>query len=160
MLIGIDAGDGVGRLAVRGLGLAEQSTNPREFFLTVSISEETVVANAHEVLGENVQEKTSKKLDGIEGHDAVPILAGVVLPAERDLGVVGGDEPAVGDGYAVGVASEVFEDLSWASERRLRVNDPGFVSEGIEPSVPCVGMAEVLKTTEKMELASVVGALE
>ena len=52
-----------------------------------------------------------------------PSLA-VVLPEEAD-GVVGhGDEPAVGDGDAVGVAAEIGEHLLGAAEGRLGVDHP------------------------------------
>jgi hypothetical protein len=33
-----------------------------------------------------VQEKASQELDGVEGHDALLILVGVVLPPKGDLG--------------------------------------------------------------------------
>jgi hypothetical protein len=69
--------------------LAEQTTNPFELFGAMTIGEESVVANAHEGLGQDMKEKAAEELDGIEGHDALSISVGVVLPSERDFAVVG-----------------------------------------------------------------------
>jgi len=48
----------------------------------------------------------------------------VVLPAERDPVGVGGDQPAVGDGNAMGIAREIAQDLFWPRERLLGVDHP------------------------------------
>ena len=48
----------------------------------------------------------------------------VVLPAEADLSVGQGDEPAVGDGDPVGVAAEIVEHLLRPAERALGIDDP------------------------------------
>ena len=48
----------------------------------------------------------------------------VVLPAERDAALVEGDEAAVGDGDAVGVARQVGEHRLGSGEGPLGVDDP------------------------------------
>lgn len=70
-------------------GLANQATNQLEFFFSVSISEKAIVSDAHETFGQDVKEKPSEELDGVEAHDALLIPVGIVLPLKGDLGVVG-----------------------------------------------------------------------
>ena len=53
-----------------------------------------------------------------------PCLGAIVLPAEGDALVVEGDEPAVRDGDAVGVAGEVGEHRLGSGERALGVDHP------------------------------------
>lgn len=53
---------------------------------------------------------------------------GVVLPPERHLAVVDGEQSVVGDGHAVGVSREVAENLFGAAEGRLGVNHPLFAT--------------------------------
>ena len=43
----------------------------------------------------------------------------VVLPLEGDAGLVGGDQPAVGDGDAMGVARQIGEHGLGSAERLL-----------------------------------------
>jgi hypothetical protein len=94
---------------------------------TIAVGEKTVVADAHEALGENVEQEPSEELDGMEGHFARASLLGVVLVAEGDLSIGEGEKSMVGDGDSVGVAGEVFEDLVGSAERGLRIDDPVLV---------------------------------
>jgi len=63
---------------------------------------------------------------GVERHrlPAIGAVQAIVLPAEGDATIVGGDQPLVGDGDAMGVASHVPQDWLWPGERLLGVNDP------------------------------------
>ena len=63
---------------------------------------------------------------GRERHGFLPVAAfdAVVLPFERDAGVVEREEPRVGDRDAVGVAREIGEHGLGAGERALGVDDP------------------------------------
>ena len=62
----------------------------------------------------------------VERHGFLPVAAfdAVVLPFERDAGVVEREQPRVGDRDAVGVAREIGEHGLWAGERALGVDDP------------------------------------
>ncbi len=70
------------------------------------------MADAVEACGEHVEEKAADEFGYRQGHGLVPItvFGPVVLPLEGDLLVVEGDEAAVRDGDAVGVAGEIGED--------------------------------------------------
>jgi hypothetical protein len=89
-----------------------------------AVGEETVVANALKSLGEDMKQEAPNELVGIEGHHLGAVAIAVVLPPEPYEAVLIGDEPAVGDGHAVGVASEIAQDLLRPAKRPFRVDDP------------------------------------
>ena len=90
------------------------------------VGEEAVVADAVEAGGQDVDQEAADELAGGEGHQLAPGLAlgAVVLPAEGDAALVEGDQAAVGDGDAVGVAGEVGQDRLGAGEGALGVDHP------------------------------------
>jgi hypothetical protein len=49
---------------------------------------------------------------------------GIVSPAEGDAIVFKGNEPVVGDGYSMGIAGQVVEDMLGAAEGWLGIDDP------------------------------------
>src|SRR5262245_44085094 len=96
-----------------------------------------------------MEEKAANELMGVEFHGlpAIGAIEPIVLPAEGDATVIGGDEALVGDGDAMGVARQVAEHGFRASEWLLGVNDPLDVpqrrKEGGEGSP--IGAANALK---------------
>ena len=58
------------------------------------------------------------------GLPAARTVDAVVLPAERDAGVVGRDETAIGDGDTVRIAGEIAQHLLGSGERVLAVDHP------------------------------------
>jgi hypothetical protein len=62
----------------------------------------------------------------LERHGLVAAgsLDPVVLVAERDAGCVGGDEAAVGDRDAVGVAGQIGQHVLRPGERPLAIDEP------------------------------------
>ena len=67
---------------------------------------QTVVADAVEALGEDMQQEATDKLRHLERHGCVATrsLDPVVLDLEGDAVGIGCDQTAVGDGDAMGVA--------------------------------------------------------
>jgi len=98
------------------------------FSRSVSIGEKAVVADTHESGWKNVEEEAPNKLHGIQGHGALLIAVGVVLPTESDFAVVEGLDASVGDGDSMGVAGKVLEYLGGPAERWLGVDDPVLVA--------------------------------
>ena len=89
-----------------------------------AIGHPSIVPNAHQPLGQHVDEKAADKLFGGQRHFALLAAMGIVFPAKGDLPVLHADEPVVGDGYAVGVARQVVQHVFWSAERLLHVNHP------------------------------------
>jgi len=51
---------------------------------------------------------------------------GIIFPTERDLICGHGDQPVIGDGHTMGVASQVMEYMLGSPERFLGVHHPVF----------------------------------
>ena len=126
----------------------------------MSVGKKAVVANPHEATGEHVEKEPAKKLEWVEAHGSLNVVVGVVLVAESDLTVVEGDEPLVGDSDPMGVSGEVLEHLLGTTERGLGVNHPVFVSKGLEPTFPCLGMFEFAKIAVETKLLVLPGSVK
>jgi hypothetical protein len=61
---------------------------------------------------------------GGDCHEPLLATMSIVSPAERDSIVLKGHEPMVGNGDAMGIASQVVEHMFGAAEWRLGVDDP------------------------------------
>ena len=61
---------------------------------------------------------------------ALPIAPLIVLPAERHLAIVTGEQPPIGDGHAMGIAGEVVQHRLRAGQRGLRVDHPLRLPQG------------------------------
>jgi len=84
------------------------------------------VADAVEALGQHVQQKTPDELVWVKPHrlPAARSINAVVLPAERDAGVIGCNETAVRNRNAMRVTGEIAQHLLGSSERRFAVDHP------------------------------------
>ena len=111
----------------RGWEHREELAAPGELGRPGAIGEQPEVADAHEAIGDDVEQKAADELRGLQRHDLDAIAVGVVLPAEVDDAVGVADEPVVGEGDAVGVAAEVVEDVLGAGKRLFGVDHPGVV---------------------------------
>jgi hypothetical protein len=67
------------------------------------IGKEAIVADAVEALGQHVEQKAPDELVRVKPHrlPAARAVDAIVLPAERDAGVLGCNEAAVRDGDAM-----------------------------------------------------------
>ena len=92
----------------------------------VARGEQAVVADAVEALWQHVDEEAADELVGGERHAllAVAALDAVILPSEGDAVLVEGDQAAVGDGDAVGIARQIGQHGLWTAERTLGIDDP------------------------------------
>ena len=61
--------------------------------------------------GQDVGEKASHELVGVQRHRLGLVLSAIILPAKGDAAVSAIEQAAVGDGDAMGVATEIVEDL-------------------------------------------------
>src|SRR5215472_5136840 len=107
----------------------EQLAGAGEVGGTVAVGEEAIVADPVEALGQHVHQEAADELMRGERHrlpavGAVGPVDAVVLPPEGDGIGVGGDQSAVGDGDAMGVAREIAQDLLRPGERLLGVDHP------------------------------------
>ena len=116
----------------------EQLVCERQQLVAEAVGEQAVVSDSHEALGQDVEEEAVQELHCIEGHDALLAAVGVIPPEEGDLLSVEGQEAMVGYGHAVGVATEIAQDMGGAAEGRLGVNEPLLLAQsGSQILEPC-----------------------
>lgn len=120
---------------------AKQGAAVIESGVAVVVAEGAGVPNAHEARREHVEQKASQEFLGGQRHDLLPILIGVVLPAEADDPVDEVDEAGVGDRDAMGIASEVGEHTVGSAKRRLGIHHPGLDVERVQEAAPGDGYA-------------------
>ena len=92
----------------------------------ITVGEETVVADAMQSFGQNVDQEAANKLAGAKRHRLVACgaIAAVILVTEGDAIGIDADEAAVGDRDAVGVARQVSEHRLGPGERIFYVDVP------------------------------------
>src|SRR5205807_2192482 len=82
-------------------------------------------------------------------------VGAVVFPAEADAAVLAGEETAVGDGDAVGVAAEIVENLLRPAERAFGVNDPFDAAQRLEMLAEGLGLGERRELAEEPQLGCI-----
>src|SRR5215469_10285200 len=130
--------------------------------LAVTVGEEAAVADALETVGQGVEKEAAEKLVGGDGHLAGLRFAvsAVVLVLESDVAIAHIEDALVGDGDAVRITAEIFEDVSGTAEGRFGVNDPISATKGAEKVAELLGIAQIGKVAEEVELAMIEGGLK
>jgi hypothetical protein len=69
----------------------KQLARPCDVGGAIAVGEQSVMADAVQALGQYVRQKAANELVGWQGHGLVPVRAldAVILPLERDAGLVG-----------------------------------------------------------------------
>jgi len=94
-----------------------------QLLFAVSIAEESVIANAVESTGENVEEESPDELLRREGHGFLLIVVTIVPPLELHLSVFDIQQSMVGNRDSVGVAAQAVHHLLRSGEGRFGVDD-------------------------------------
>jgi hypothetical protein len=76
--------------------------------MSVRGSEQAVVTDFDEAFGQDVLKEAADKLLGGNGRESGPI-SGRILVGKSHLAILEGEDPAIADGDAKDVRSEVFE---------------------------------------------------
>ena len=95
--------------------------------MSVRGSEQAVVTDFDEAFGQDVLKEAADKLLGGNGRES-GLISGRILVGKSHLAILEGEDPAIADGDAKDVRSEVFEG-GGACAYRLRVNDPIFAPD-------------------------------
>ena len=104
----------------------EQPARSRDVLGASAVGEETVVTDAVETVGQDVDEEAADELVAIKRHKLVAsdALGAVILPFERHALAIEGDEPTVGNGNPVSVAGQVGEHSVGSAKRALGIDHP------------------------------------
>ena len=83
-----------------------------------------------------------------------------VSPTEGDVALLKGDESAVGDGDAVGVAAEIAQRVLRSAEGWLGIDNPVVAEQGSEPCGEASWFRKWREVTVELELVVVEGGLQ
>ena len=103
---------------------AEEVPAAGQVFLFGAAGEESGVTDAFERGWNGMKQETADEFVGGEGHGFFPILVAAVPVGEGDLACGDIEDSMIGDGDAVGVASEVIQDDLGSGESRFGIDDP------------------------------------
>jgi len=120
---------------------------------TVAVGEESEVADFDETDGEDVEKETADKLHCVEAHDLEAFVVLGVPPAEADTIIREAHQAAVGDGYAVGITSQILEHVLGAVQGGLSIDDPLGLALLIEPGMKCSGVREPGQLPAELQLS-------
>ncbi len=139
----------------RGLiGLtAEQAEAERQQLRSLPVAEEAEVADANEAAWHEVQQEAAQEFVCRQAHDALPVAMLGVSPAEADLAVREGDQPAVRDTDAMGVSAEIAQRMLGSAEGPLGVNHPVVTEQDSEPGSEAAWFGKRCEVAVELELA-------
>ena len=133
----------------------ENGSDARELGSAAGVCQEAEVADPAKALRKHVEQKAADELVGIERHHLGSVVGAIVLPTKADIAVLAGEQPAIGDRNAMGIAAEIGENLLWPAERTLGVDDPFDFAQGIEMTAEHRRVAEVCQIAKECELGVV-----
>jgi len=124
--------------------------------------QQAVVANAMEAARQDVNEKAADELGDGKRHRllATAPLEPIILPFERDGGVSERDQPAVGDGDAMGVARQIGQNGRGATEWSLGIDDPFGLASRREKRRERVARRDIDVASNELQQAGVEGGQE
>ena len=105
------------------------------------------------------QEATQEFIDG-KSQESLFVFVSGVSPAERDLVIQEGNEPAIGNRNAIGVSAEIAQHLIGSTERRLAVDHPSRPIKLTDQTPKQFGLSQAAKQAVKLELARSVSLLK
>lgn len=116
-----------------------------------AVRQQAIATDAHESLGQHVQEEAAQELHGIEGHDPLLSSVGIITPSEADVLAVEGCDAVVADGHAVGVSAEVAQDMFRSAEGRLGIDEPSLPGQLRDQLLEPRSITEIACRTSQVE---------
>jgi len=144
---------GIGSLAL-GLLATEQLAGAIDVVGAGGLGEQAVVADAVQALGQDVDEEAADELVCCERHHLVAIGAfePIVLVFEADSVFVERDQPAVGDGDAVGVAGQIRQYRLGSGEGAFAVDVPSDLAQWRQQGDEGSSLGELTMLAEELQL--------
>ncbi len=144
------------RRAARG----KQPFTERNQRTTAAAGEETEVPDADEATREYMQQEATQEFVHVQSQESLFVFVSGVSPAEGDLVVQEGSEPAVGNRNAMGVSAEIAKHLIGSAERRFAVDHPAGRVKLTDQNPKQFGLSQAAKQAVKLELSRSVSLLE
>ena len=97
-----------------------------------AVSQEAEVTDAHEAIGQDVEQEAADEFVGIkdDGLFSIPIFS--ISVTQGDLAVLDLEDAVIGESDTVGVAAEVIENGVRRAEGLFRVDDPILLAQGFD----------------------------
>ena len=82
------------------------------------------MTDTDESLGQDVKQESAHEFFGRDRHDSRLVAGSVVAPPKRNALAVKGEEPMIGDGDTVRIATEIADDLLGPTESGFGIDNP------------------------------------
>ena len=93
------------------------------------------MAHPYEAFGDDVEQEAANEFLGVERHQFTPILVFSIAVSEGDFTVVDRADAIIGKRHAVGVATEVIEDMGGRARRFFGIDHPRFFSQSLQEPI-------------------------
>jgi len=103
-------------------------------------------------------QEPSKELRAGESHRSLLVVIRIILPTESDFRFGDGDNPMVGNSNAMGIASQVLQDMVWPAKGWFRIHDPILPKQGAQESAEVGLVRQRYTLSEESELLGVESA--
>ena len=107
----------------------QQLLTLEQLCLTVSVTQDPVVSDLHEPIGQDVQEEASNELRDIQAHQLDGIIILAVSISEAHVISFHRGQPLIGERHPVGVSTQVLDNRFSTCEWGLAVHHPLLVIE-------------------------------
>src|SRR5260370_33548767 len=97
----------------------QQGPAQRQFLLSFAVGQKAKMTDVNKARGQHVKEKTTNKLDRIQGHRLGLIAVGIELPFEGYPTVLHRYKSPVGNGDPVRVSGQVLDNVYMHAEAQL-----------------------------------------
>lgn len=105
----------------------------------------------HESIRQDVQQEAAEEFFGAE-REQLLLAVPIILPSESDLSVFEFEEPVIADCHAMGVATEIAQDLGRSAERPFGIDDPFFAPQLSKQRTEARRLPHLRQLTVKREL--------
>ena len=109
---------------------------------------------------QNMKKEPADKLVGLEGHGLLPVMVGIIPPAEGNFAVLDGADAVITDGDSMGISAEVLKDPLGAIEGRFAIDDPLFLVEMPPEGLEVCGVLEMAEMGGKDQIPSLEAIFE
>jgi len=114
-----------GLIGLLGCGRGRQKSPAQSESLAAEpVSQESEAANADKSFGQNMQKETPQELIRLQCHRPPFPAVCIILPEEGHLFSIEVQQAVVRNGYAMGIAAEIADDLRGAAESRPDIHNP------------------------------------
>src|SRR5262249_3072830 len=124
------------------------------------VREEAEVADAHKATRQQVKQEAAQELFDRQSHDPLLVAVSGVAPAKGYVALGESNQPAVGDGDAVGVSAEIAQHMFWAAERPFGVDNPLVTEQYPQPRGESARLCQRQEMSVELECAGMKGDLE